>query len=591
MLPLLAVRLLGAVQSPIPDCDEVFNYWEQTHFLLHGEGLQTWEYSPEFAIRSYFYCAMHALIAGAAGLLFGNHSKVAIFYCVRCAIGSINAVCEARFARRVAVACGTEVGVLTWLLLLSSAGMFHAAVAFVPSSFAMTLLMCAWTNWLGIEDGGGTDGKNLRNGAHHVSCYARAIWAVAAGTLLGWPFAGIVGAGPLALDALYHLGLFPFLSHALKALCALVIPSALFDSHLYGRPVVAFLNILLYNSSAKQGAGAQLYGVEPWYYYLHNLALNFNVALPAALAAPLLLLLSRFLGLEGAGATAKAGGGGTATTGRLLLVLSGLYLWIGFFSCIPHKEERFMFPVYPMLCLAAALAIVTAARILCAGLPRALLTSASTPRRARFLLAGGVVAMCAIFSAMRAAGQIAYYGAPLRLYSQLFSELARAEASATGSSGSPLPLVVCAGNEWYRFPSSFFLPRGTTLSFIRDGFRGQLPAPFAAPAPGGTRVVPPHFNGLNREESSRYVPLGSCDVLVDLLPIAGSDDEQARASLQRGMRVWRTERFLDAARSPGWSRALYIPGFSERRNAYAEYALLLTPKGVKSFETRGVTGL
>ena len=90
LLPLLAVRLLGALLSPIPDCDEVFNYWEQTHYLLHGEGLQTWEYSPEFAIRSYFYCAMHALVAGVAGLLLGTHRKVAIFYCVRCALGSIN---------------------------------------------------------------------------------------------------------------------------------------------------------------------------------------------------------------------------------------------------------------------------------------------------------------------------------------------------------------------------------------------------------------------------------------------------------------------------------------------------------------------
>ena len=128
------------------------------------------------------------------------------------------------------------------------------------------------------------------------------------------------------------------------------------------------------------------------------------------------------------------------------------------------------------------------------------------------------------------------------------------------------------------------------MSFIRDGFRGQLPAPFGGPPPNGTRLVPPHFNGMNREEPSRYVALETCDVLVDLLPIAGSDDEPARAGLQRGLRVWRTERFLDAARSPGWSRALYVPVLSEQRNAYANYAVLLTPKGAKSFEARGIRG-
>ena len=56
------------------------DYWEQTHYLLHGTGLQTWEYSPEYAIRSYFYCAAHALVAGAAGLLAGRENKVVFFY-------------------------------------------------------------------------------------------------------------------------------------------------------------------------------------------------------------------------------------------------------------------------------------------------------------------------------------------------------------------------------------------------------------------------------------------------------------------------------------------------------------------------------
>jgi hypothetical protein len=40
---LLAVRLLSAAVNTVHDCDEVFNYWEPLHFLLHGYGLQTWE--------------------------------------------------------------------------------------------------------------------------------------------------------------------------------------------------------------------------------------------------------------------------------------------------------------------------------------------------------------------------------------------------------------------------------------------------------------------------------------------------------------------------------------------------------------------
>jgi len=40
---LLAAYLAAAAWCPILDCDEVFNYWEPLHNLVHGTGLQTWE--------------------------------------------------------------------------------------------------------------------------------------------------------------------------------------------------------------------------------------------------------------------------------------------------------------------------------------------------------------------------------------------------------------------------------------------------------------------------------------------------------------------------------------------------------------------
>ncbi|KAJ3108166.1 mannosyltransferase [Phlyctochytrium planicorne] len=56
------VRLVAAALSHISDCDEVFNYWEPAHFLQYGYGLQTWEYSPKYAIRSWAYVEAHAEI-------------------------------------------------------------------------------------------------------------------------------------------------------------------------------------------------------------------------------------------------------------------------------------------------------------------------------------------------------------------------------------------------------------------------------------------------------------------------------------------------------------------------------------------------
>ena len=52
---ILIIRLCAVFTTSISDCDETFNYWEPTHFLLFGKSHQTWEYDPNFALRSYFY--------------------------------------------------------------------------------------------------------------------------------------------------------------------------------------------------------------------------------------------------------------------------------------------------------------------------------------------------------------------------------------------------------------------------------------------------------------------------------------------------------------------------------------------------------
>lgn len=46
LLSFFFVRLLSALFSPsfLSDCDEVMNYWEPLHYLLYGNGFQTWEY-------------------------------------------------------------------------------------------------------------------------------------------------------------------------------------------------------------------------------------------------------------------------------------------------------------------------------------------------------------------------------------------------------------------------------------------------------------------------------------------------------------------------------------------------------------------
>lgn len=69
LFALFLLRMLGAMLLPISDCDETFNYWEPMHWMMYGYGFQTWEYSPQFALRSYGYVGLHAAVGHVARLL------------------------------------------------------------------------------------------------------------------------------------------------------------------------------------------------------------------------------------------------------------------------------------------------------------------------------------------------------------------------------------------------------------------------------------------------------------------------------------------------------------------------------------------
>lgn len=93
---LLSARFCAAIWSHISDCDETFNYWDPLHYLVYGHGLQTWEYDPKFALRSYTYLLFHGVPAWFYNILF-HPNPMLIFYFVRCLLGLFCAVMEAYF--------------------------------------------------------------------------------------------------------------------------------------------------------------------------------------------------------------------------------------------------------------------------------------------------------------------------------------------------------------------------------------------------------------------------------------------------------------------------------------------------------------
>lgn len=152
---------------------------------------------------------------------------------------------------------------------------------------------------------------------------------------------------PIAFDLLIMKQRWKSFFHwSLVALVLFLVPVVGIDSYYYGKLVIAPLNIVLYNVFTPHGP--DLYGTEPWYFYLINGFLNFNVVFALALLVlPLTSLMEYLLQrfhVQNLGHP-------------YWLTLAPMYIWFIIFFIQPHKEERFLFPVYPLICLCGAVAL------------------------------------------------------------------------------------------------------------------------------------------------------------------------------------------------------------------------------------------
>ena len=182
---ILIIRLCAVFTTAISDCDETYNYWEPTHFLLFGKGHQTWEYDPKFALRSYFYLILHGL-PGYILKLVPNINRIFIFYVIKSILAVLCTSCEVYFHKGVSKITGVNVGQIALMFSVLSTGMYISSTAFLPSSTSMLLLM-------------------VSHGAWYRGSYKTAIFATAASTFLSWPFAALLGL-PIALDIVFRKG-------------------------------------------------------------------------------------------------------------------------------------------------------------------------------------------------------------------------------------------------------------------------------------------------------------------------------------------------------------------------------------------------
>lgn len=535
---LLSARLGAAVWSGISDCDETFNYWEPTHHLLYGHGLQTWEYDPKYALRSYLYILVHTIPGWVYSRLL-QPNPMLVFYFLRCMFGFICAVCEVYFYRGVLCEFGANVGRLCLALLVFSTGMFISSTAFLPSTTSMYLTLLSMGAWFHQK-------------------YKLAIFTTALSTFLSWPFAALLGV-PIAIDIVLVKKLWRlFITWCIISAVTILCPQLIIDSYYYDRPVFASLNIVWYNVFTSHGP--DLYGTEPASFYLMNGFLNFNfIFLFALVVLPVQTLARHVLNSE------AGGHGGPGIFLPDSLSQAPLYLWLLVFWTRPHKEERFLFPIYPLICLAGAMVIDSFQKLFYYLFVKVKSRHFLAHTRWLGLLAVGLSAILSL-SRMAALYQ-GYHGVT-------DTWMAVNQLSDTTSGQT----TVCVGKEWHRFTSSFFLPTPNfRIAFLKSEFTGQLPEYYPTPTKPGqlsTQVSSAHFNDLNKEEPSRYIKdPGMCDYIVDLEDGVVSDRQPCYAS-HPNWTVRAQFEFLDAPSSNPLLRAFYVPWVSTKYCRYNRYLLL-----------------
>lgn len=555
-------HVFAAFRAPIQDCDETFNYWEPLHYLNHGYGLQTWEYSPDYSLRSWAYILIHALPAKVMGFL--GHSKLAEFYGLRIILAVVCAASEVRLYSAICRTLNPRIGVFYLTIAAFTPGFFYASVAFLPSSFAMyasTLGLTAFMDW------------------HGGTKTATGIMWFGIGALLGWPFAGALII-PFVIEdwtTAIWMGttpqLFPkYLDGTVRCLIVLAIQTSI-DAFFYHKLTIVPLRLVLYNIFSDPSRGPAIFGTEPWHYYPRNLLLNFNLFFLLALASfPLLIIQSILLPH---GTTTRQ------TLLRTLFLLTPFYLWLTIFTLQPHKEERFLYPAYPFLALNASIALHMLLTWLGSSNPRTLI--GRIPPRLKLALILPILLTALNISLLRTLGTITAYQAPLNIYSALPTQ--------NITEGDTL----CLGKDWYRLPSSHFLPTPIHARFVRSHFHGLLPGQFSEAKTGfglfpGTWLVPSGMNDINKEDPGKYVDVGMCTWLVDthMEGDVGDEEEPVYVKDEVGWERVKCERFLDTERSGAVGRMLWVPdlggldgvGGGVFRRRWGEHCLLRRREGI-----------
>jgi alpha-1,2-mannosyltransferase len=238
----------------------------------------------------------------------------------------------------------------------------------------------------------------------------------------------------------------------------------------------------------------------------------------------------------------------------------------------PHKEERFLFPVYPMISLCGAITIDVCQKIFFR-IRTAVFKSTTVTHylnHTTFITVIFVIISVA-FNLLRIFALYKNYHAPMDVFMELTSSRDILEDIDAKK------IDVCIGKDWYRYPSSFFLPSTKySIRFLKSEFKGILPA-YYSKEENATQIPHDYFNDMNQENPFMYFDYENCDFLVDfdlkmkkkLPPL-----EPNYSSRTDEWTIIKEVPFLNAQLSHPIYRAFYIPYVSYKHIKYGSFNLL-----------------
>uniref|UniRef100_A0A8R1E0L2 Mannosyltransferase n=1 Tax=Caenorhabditis japonica TaxID=281687 RepID=A0A8R1E0L2_CAEJA len=292
--------------------DEVYQSAEVAHHLVFGTGHLSWEW--KHSLRSFFHPAFIALILKFLEIC-SIDSRILVYHVPRLAHALLFSVADFSFHRLCRRLCITKgIADLSFISYISSWFIFYCAPRTLSNSLETSLTLIA-LNWFPFEG----------------RFYKGSTWpyiALGVLTIVVRPTVSLLW----LVFGLHHLYHHP---HPIRLIFRTVLPvtlpiliaTTLLDSWAYGKLTVPLWNFLQFNVFT---GGSALFGVHSWHWYLTS-------GIPAVLTVQSIAVIVGILGPNIFRPT--------------LLPFFATVFYIFVHSLLPHKEQRFLLPIIPLLCI------------------------------------------------------------------------------------------------------------------------------------------------------------------------------------------------------------------------------------------------